>query len=81
MLLVALRGGMVEPTAIISDRQARGIELLVGIVSIPLLIYAVMVSVHSHWTITFDICLFYAVFINRTVLGLFSGIKNVASYR
>lgn len=77
MLVVALRGNMIESEEIISDKQARETELLMGIVSVPLLVFISIVLMHSHWTITFDVCIVYAVFINRIVLGLLPRTRGV----
>lgn len=70
--ILAFRANFIEPRKLITYKQAKKMELLLGVLLIPLFVFTSEVFLHNHWTVTFSMCLFYVTFINSLVVGLLS---------
>lgn len=72
IILVAMRVELISAVDLISDKQVKRKELVVGIIFIPLLIFISQYLLKNHWVITFSMCLFYITVINSFLLKLYS---------
>lgn len=64
-LLIAMRIEYINPEDLVSNRQAKRRELVLGIILVPALFVVSEFYMKNHWTETFSICLFYTIFINN----------------
>lgn len=77
VLLAAMRGDFFHPEEVISNRQARRKEIILGIIFIPAMVIASQYLFKNNWIITFSVCLFYFGLIHSFFTKLIFGEQEI----